>query len=66
MARDEVEGDMCNLDKYIAAIRRQVDRLLVLLELCKLENCLSEMAEAVAFASNKARKENVEKRRAAK
>ena len=25
MARDEVQGDMCNLDKYLAAIRRQVE-----------------------------------------
>ena len=25
MARDEVHGDMCNLDKYLAAIRRQVE-----------------------------------------
>ena len=27
MARDEVQGDMCNLDKYLAAIRRQVEMI---------------------------------------
>ena len=25
MARDEAQGDLCNLDKYLAAIRRQVE-----------------------------------------